>query len=403
MAYKVREALKLYKSWRSNEGFTPGGVELLVSSRCNLRCTMCNVWMLAEKKPSIMNEELSVSEYENLLEELSSLGTKSLCISGGEPLLKKGIFSIIQKAKEKNLKIEMITNGTLISNATAKKLVESNIDLITFSIDAPRANLHDQIRGVPGSWEKATRAMGVLNNLRKQANSQKLRLAIDFLVTRINYHMIPEMIDLKPKLGFDEIHFLPIIGKTPAAKELFLTTEHLKWLKKNLRLIKAKMESQNLPTTKLAPLSSICNDTENAIKGKYFVCNTTLPEKTKREILCFAPWMQATIDPFGNVFPCCFACTFQNFSEDLTHSFWGDEDFSMGNLKKEAFKEIWCGERFRRFRKKCRDPPSFPMCHYCGYNFSQYVFLTGLLKKRKVFLRYIHKYAHYIIGRIARP
>jgi len=398
MAYKVREALKLYKSWRSNEGFTPYGVELLVSSRCNLRCVMCNVWRLAEKNPSITNEELSVSEYESLLHELSSLGTKSLCISGGEPLLKKGVFFIIQEAKEKGLKVEIITNGTLISDAIAKKLISSNIDLITFSIDAPRANLHDQIRGVHGSWEKATQAMAKLNNLRKQANSQ-LRLAIDFLVTRTNYHLIPDMIDLKFKLGFDEIHFLPVIGKTPAAKELFLTINNLKWLKVNLEPIRAKMESQNLPTSKLTPLFSICNDMENAIEGRYFVCDMTLSEEIKREILCFMPWIGATIDPFGNVYPCCFACTFQNLSQDLNHAFWGYENYCMGNLKQKSFKEIWHGELFRMFREKFKCPPNFPMCHYCGYDFSGSVLWTGLFKKRIIPLKYIHRYASSLFKR----
>jgi MoaA/NifB/PqqE/SkfB family radical SAM enzyme len=403
MTYQAKNALKLYKSWRNNEYSVPDTVEILVSSRCNSRCIMCNVWRLAKKNLSIVDEELSISEYKNLLDELSSLGTRLLCISGGEPLLKKGVFSIIQKAKEKNLKVELITNGTLISDAIAKRLVESGIDLITFSIDASRADLHDQIRGVPRAWEKATRGITMLNNLRKQADSQKTRLAIGFLVTRINYHLIPEMIDLKPKLGFDDIHFLPVIGKTPAARELYLTIDDLKSLKKNLKTIRAKMKLQNLPTTTLTPLSSICHDMENAAEGRYFVCNTTLPEKIKREILCFAPWTLATIDPFGNVYPCCFACTFQNLSEDLTHSFWGREDFCMGNMKQKSFKEIWYGKRFAMFREKCRDPPTFPMCHYCGYDFSYNVFLTGLVKKRKVFLRYIHKYAHDIIGRIARP
>jgi len=387
MTCKVKKALRLYKSWRNNAPYT---VELLVSSLCNLRCIMCNVWKLAKNNPSVTDEELSISEYENLLDELSSLGTKVISISGGEPLLKKGIFSIIQKAKEKDLQVQIITNGTIISNAVATRLVESGIDLITFSIDAPKAHIHDQIRGIPGSWEKATRALMMLNVLRRQSGSQRLRLAINFQITRTNYHMIPEMIDLKSKLGFDEIRFLPIIGKTPAAQELFLGIEDLRWLRENLGSIKAKMDSKNLPTSNLAPLSSICNDIQNTIEGRYFICNMTLPEKTKREILCFAACIQATIDPFGNVYPCCFACEFQNLSEDLTHSFWGDEDFSMGNLRQKSFKEIWYGERFDRFRKKCQDPPSFLMCRYCGYDFSWYLILTGLLKRRTILLRYLY-------------
>jgi len=390
MTYEVKKALKLYKLWRNNEAFTPYTVELLVSSLCNLKCVMCNVWKLTRKDPSPTDEELSVSEYENLLDELSFLGTKFLCISGGEPLLKKGVFSIVQKAKEKNLQVELITNGTMVSDGVAKRLVESGIDIITFSIDASRSDLHDHIRGVTGSWEKATRGMVALNKFKRQVGSKKLKLAIDFLVTRINCHMIPEMIDLKPELGFDEIHFLPVIGKTVSAKELFLTTQDLKWLEENLRLIKAKMQSQNLPTSKLVPLYSICNDKENAMQGRYFVCKMKLSEKTKREILCFAPWLQATIDPFGNVYPCCFACSFQNLSEDLTHSFWGDEDFSMGNVKQKSFKEIWYDERFRSFREKCATPPNFPMCRHCGSDFSECVFLTGLLKKRTILFKYIH-------------
>jgi MoaA/NifB/PqqE/SkfB family radical SAM enzyme len=401
MAYALKDAMKHYKSWRDGS-FTPSYVELLVSSRCNLRCVMCNIWRLGEKNQSIANEELEISEYENLLDELSLLGTKSLCISGGEPLLKKGVFSIIKKAKEKGLFVELITNGTLISSETAQRLLDSGVDLVTFSIDAPRAHVHDQVRGVIGSWEKSTRGMITLSNLRKRSGSQKPRLAIDYVVTKVNCSLIPEMIDLKPRLGFDEIHFLPIIGRTSVAKGLFLGIDNLRWLKENLRSIKLKMELQNLPTSKLTPISSICNDMESAVEGRYFILDMTLPQKTRREILCFAPWVQATIDPFGNVYPCCYACTFQNLSADLAHSCWGDEDFPMGNLKQESFEHIWHGERFRTFREKCHNPGGFAMCHCCGYDFSGSAVMTGLLSRRRVFLRHIHKYAYQLIRKTAK-
>ena len=401
MAYALRNAMKHYKSLR-NGCFAPSNVELLVSSRCNLRCAMCNVWRLAEKNQSIAQEELEVSEYENLLDELSLLGTRSLTISGGEPLLKKGVFSIIQKAKEKDLSVEFITNGTLISSETAQKLLKSGVDLVTFSIDAPSACVHDRVRGVTGSWEKSTRGMITLSNLRKRSGSKKPRLAIDYVITNVNCTMIPEMIDLKPCLGFDEIHFLPIIGRTSVAKELFLRMDDLTWLKENLKSIKLKMELQGLPTCKLTPISSICNDMESAVKGRYLISEMTLPQKTRPEILCFAPWVQATIDPFGKVYPCCYACTFQNLSEDLTRTCWGDEDFPMGNLKQESFEHIWHGETFREFRENCHDPERFAMCHCCGYDFSGSALMTGLFYRRRVFLRHIHKYAYQLIRKTAR-
>jgi MoaA/NifB/PqqE/SkfB family radical SAM enzyme len=363
---------------------------------------MCNVWRLAEKNQSIAQEELEISEYENLLDGLSLLGTRSLTISGGEPLLKKGIFSIIQKAKEKDLSVELITNGTLISPETAKKLLKSGVDLVTFSIDAPIASVHDQVRGVTGSWEKSTRGMITLSNLRKRSGSRKPTLAIDYVVTKVNCTMIPEMIDLKPHLGFDEIHFLPIIGRTSVARELFLRMEDLRWIKENLKSIKLKMELQGLPTNKLTPISSICNDMESAVEGRYLISEMTLPQKTRPEILCFAPWVQATIDPFGNVYPCCYACTFQNLSEDLTRTCWGDEDLPMGNLKQESFEHIWHGETFRQFRENCHDPGRFAMCHSCGYDFSGSAVITGLFYRRRVFLRHIHKYAYQFLRKTVR-
>jgi MoaA/NifB/PqqE/SkfB family radical SAM enzyme len=226
-------------------------------------------------------------------------------------------------------------------------------------------------------------------------------LAIDYVITKTNCRLIPEMIDLKPRLGFDEIHLLPVIGRTSAAKELFLGMDDLRWLKENLKSISHKMELQNLSPSKLTPITSICNNMKSAVEGRYKILSVNLSEKAAREILCFAAWVQATIDPFGNVYPCCYACTFQNSSEDLTRTCWGDEDFPMGNLKKESFRQIWYGDRFRTFREKCHDPGRFAMCHYCGYDFSESEVMTGLLSRRRVFLRNIHKYAYRLIRKTA--
>jgi len=384
-----------YKLWK-NGNFAPFNVELLISSRCNLKCVMCNVWRLAKKDQLIAQKELKLSEYESLLDELSSLGTKSLCLSGGEPLLKKGVFSIIRKAKEKGFFVELITNGTLITNEIAQKLLEYKVDLVTVSIDAPTAEVHDPIRGAKGLWEQSTRGLRIISDLRKRSKSQKPRLAIDYVVNKLNCRFIPEMIDLKRSLGFDEIHLLPIIGRTSAAKELLLEIDDLRWLKQNLKSIRHEMQLQNLPTSKLTPISSICDDMEGAVKGRYKILDVNLSREAKNEISCFAPWVQATIDPFGNVYPCCYACTFQNSSEDLTHTCWGDEDFPMGNLRQESFKQIWFGPKFQEFRKYC-NKGRYEMCRCCGYDFSISAVMTAFFVRRRLLLKSFHKYAHQLI------
>ncbi len=361
---------------------------------------MCNVWRLAEKDPSITQRELAISEYESLLDDLSSLGTKSLCISGGEPLLKEGVFSIIEMAKEKGFFVELITNGTLITDEIAQKLLAAQVDLVTVSIDAPNAELHDHIRGAQGLWERSARGLRALSELRKRSKSQKPRLAVDYVVSKLNCRLIPDMIDLRDSLGFDEIHLLPIIGRTPLAKELFLEIDDLNWLKENLKPIRRKMLTQNLRTSNLTSISSICDDMEEAVRGRYRILDISLSRKAKNEVLCFAPWIQATIDPFGNVYPCCYACTFQNSSENLARTCWGDEDFPMGNVRQESVRHIWLGSRFQEFRKYSGER-RYEMCRCCGYDFSRSAAMTALLVKPGFLLTVMHKYACRVLKKYA--
>jgi len=386
MATQVSKVVKQYRSWKKGN-FAPSYVELLVSSRCNLKCVMCNVWPIIQKDPSMAQKEVDLETYRKLFDELASMGTKSLCISGGEPLLRNDIFSIFELAKKKNFIVELITNGTLITPQIAEKIINSGIDLVTISIDGPTPEIHDKIRGANGLFEQSTKGLQALHKIREEQNKQKPILAIDYVFTKMNYRFIPDMIDLKSKLGFDEIHLLPVIGRTPAAKELFLSKEDLSWLNENLILIKSKMEQQNLPTSKLSPLVSVCDDFEESSNGRYKILNVRLSKKAKKGIQCFAAWTQATIDPFGNVYPCCYACTFQNSSEDLSQTCWGDKDFPMGNITEKTFGEIWKGTSYQEFRENC-NKNRYNMCRCCGYDFSNSLVLTTLLVNRKFIIRH---------------
>jgi len=200
-----------------------------------------------------------------------------------------------------------------------------------------------------GHGKKAVRGIQDLSNLRKKLN-RPLLISVNMLVTRTNYQLIEEMIDCKPQLGYDEIEFLPLINRTSDSKNLLLRQEDLEKLKKRLPIIETKLRRQKLPLHVLSSLVSICHTADKSAKGKYGLYTLPLPEDLKSNVLCFAPWNMATIDPFGNVYPCYYACTFQNLSDDLTHARWGEKEFSMGNIQEEPFEKIWNGKRFMEFR-----------------------------------------------------
>jgi MoaA/NifB/PqqE/SkfB family radical SAM enzyme len=385
--HKVKHLIDLYLAWRKNGSYKPLQVELLISSKCNSRCLMCNVWKLANEKPEPIMQELSTNEWLNLLKELSEMGTEGIFISGGEPTLRNDLIKIIKFAKEKEFyHVDLVTNGSLITKSLVRDLIKSGIDQISFSIDGPIPKIHDEIRGVNGSWKKVIKSIKLVDEARRKTGSKKPKINVAYIVSRKSYRYIEKMIDLKLDLGFDTINFQPIISKVSRAEEFFLGDEDIKKLQQSLHNIEKKIQEHNLPKESMLPLEVICTKKENVLGGEY---TSAFNEK----ILCFAPWLMTTIDPFGNVYPCCFACTFQNLSDDLRNIFWGNEDLCLGNIRERSFKEIWDGKNYRKLREEFKNPPNYKMCNWCYYRSlsSMDVLLTAIFKDRSLLFDFISK------------
>jgi MoaA/NifB/PqqE/SkfB family radical SAM enzyme len=382
----VRELIKLprlRKLFQDCKGFTPRTVELLITSKCNMRCQMCNVWKFPVKNFHNNESELSTREVENFLEKIARLGVRFLCLSGGEPTLRSDLLEIIRKAKEVGLKIELITNGTFVK-PLAEKLVKSGVDIITFSIDGSNPKIHDFIRGVRGSWEKAVEGIKSVSLIKTERGLKEPRICIDYVVTRQNYEFIAETVDLKRQWGFADIHFLPILPKTTRTNNLLLSDNDLEKLWGSIPKIKGKFKKNKLPTNSLATLVYLCKHRETTKHGKYAV-------PVRRQIMCFRAWEMATIDPFGNVYPCCYASTFQNLPDEQISNLKNVDKFNMGTLKESTFEDIWNGDKFVWFRRMSKQPLAFKMCEGCNYSFMRDMFLTGLFSEPSLLLKYINE------------
>jgi radical SAM protein with 4Fe4S-binding SPASM domain len=331
-----------------------------------------------------MQKDLSYLEGVKLIKELSNLGTKSLLLSGGEPMMRKDIYDLIKTAKQEKLSVAMITNGTLITKTSAEKLIQSGLDSITFSIDSPEPEPHDAIRGVEGTWEKAIKGIKNIRDIKRKYKNKKIEYSLFFLINSTNYHLIEKMISLKPDLEYKDIHFSPLIPKTNLAKELIFTKENLDDLNTNyLPQIKETMKKYGFSLSSLSTINDLSKNIDTSLEGKY-------AKSTRKEALCFQPWHMFTIDPYGKVYPCCHACTFQNLSEDLTHGFWGPKDFTMGDIRKNSLQEIWNSDNYIKFRNECKkNPLPFTFCAYCDYSPRYDLFLTALFKKRKLLFKTI--------------
>jgi len=296
---------------------------IYITEACNLRCNMCDIW----KRVDIKNE-LTFEELIKLLDELKEMKIQVVGLSGGEPLLKPRVFEFIKEAKKRGFIVHINSNATLIKNAEkAKEIIESGLDSFTVSFDGLK-ELHDEIRNVPGTFERAVSGIKILLEERKKKNAE-MRIATSTVIMKKNLYQIKELTLFLKDLGVDAIAFQPfttsLMDDERAKEEHTISNpEDINELKKLIGwLIKLKKET--------------------GIIGNSFAFLKLTPDyfENKKLPACFAGYFNIDMDAKGNVYPCIGMP-------------------SVGNIRDNTLREIWSGEKYKNFRKKV-----LPNCQKC--------------------------------------
>jgi heme b synthase len=187
-----------------------------ITRSCNLSCLHCRA--SAEKGP--YKNELSTTECLSLIGDIASFSNPIIILTGGEPLLREDIFEIASYGKKKGLRMVMGTNGTLVNNSNANKIVESGIARISISIDGATQKLHDQFRQVEGAFA------GAMNGI-NFAKSVGMEFQINTTVTQDNLDQIEGILNLAIKLGAVAHHIFLLVptGRGRELKEQILSPE----------------------------------------------------------------------------------------------------------------------------------------------------------------------------------
>jgi cyclic pyranopterin phosphate synthase len=125
-----------------------------VTDRCNYKCVYCCTGEMGAQYP-----ELGIGEYLRLIELFVSLGIEKVRLTGGEPLLRRGLVELIQQLARlrtlsgQPLDLAMTTNGHLLDTLAAP-LKAAGLNRITVSMDAVDEPSFERITRVPGSFQK---------------------------------------------------------------------------------------------------------------------------------------------------------------------------------------------------------------------------------------------------------
>jgi len=173
----------------------PAGVPVAIvwniTNRCNLKCLHCH----QDSSSTFSDSELTTSQAFKVIDNMSKAGVAVLTFSGGEPLLRRDLCDIIERANNNGMLCTVASNGTLITSDVAKKLAKVGIKRVEIGLDGARAETHDFLRNKHGSFEATVE--GIKNCA---------KVGFDELATTMTLHSkniaeLEETMDLAERLG----------------------------------------------------------------------------------------------------------------------------------------------------------------------------------------------------------
>ena len=334
--------------------FKPTFVSLEVEDVCNLRCLQCDLW---KKKRN--SKRMGLNKMKKVVGRLEKyLGVFQLGLSGGEPFLNKNTLSLIKYATNLGILVHANSNGFLIDEGLAKRIVKSGLNSLSVSLDSLNPKIHNKLRGNPRAFEKATKALSLLLKFKKPS---KPFLSVTTIVMKPTVDGLENLVYWVQKRGIDAIYFQALWQNFGARydqdwfkKSDLWPSDSKKVLKTLDRLIQLKKKGY-----------PIGNSEEELKKYKgYFFDPTAFGKKRK----CLIGANNFVVDILGNV-RLCF-----NFSP-------------IGNILEEKPEKIWNGKKAREQRLKIASCKRGCKVLLCNQVMSKKEALFLLINKLRRFLK----------------
>jgi AdoMet-dependent heme synthase len=133
----------------------PLSAHLDLTYRCNERCVHCYL-------DHDDHGEMTTAEIKDLLGQMADAGVFYLTLSGGEILMRRDFFEILEYARARTFCIKLKTNGVLIRKKEAERILALGVESVQISIYSHRPEVHDAITKRPGSLKQSIAAMRLL-------------------------------------------------------------------------------------------------------------------------------------------------------------------------------------------------------------------------------------------------
>ena len=225
----------------------PLHLDIETTEACNLKCIMCVHGTTGVPITGLIDTKFA----KNLIDQAAKGGTKSIKFNWrGEPALHKGLEDLIQYAKLKGiLEVQINTNGIPFNEKRIKKIINSGLDRVIFSMDGATKKTYEKIR-VGSDFNKLMTNIKTFYEIRKSLKRQKPFIRIQMVKMKDNQNEVNKFISMWKNIADD------------------------------IRV----------------------NDVTNRGQGSYLYSGDQVAIGRKR---CNQPWQRMIVARDGEVFPCC--------------------------------------------------------------------------------------------------
>jgi radical SAM protein with 4Fe4S-binding SPASM domain len=275
----------------------PISISFEPTTSCNLRCPECPSGLRAFTRPTGM---LQKDFFRDTIDQLSKDLLYLVFYFQGEPYLNPQFLDMVQYASSKGIYTATSTNAHYLTDANARKTVESGLDRLIISIDGTTQDVYQQYR-VGGKLHKVIEGARNIVKWKKELKSKTPFVFFQFLVVKPNEHQIEDVKRLAKEIGVDDVRF-----KTAQVYDYITDPNNL------------------IPT--IDKYSRYRKNRQGDMEFKNSLNNH-----------CWRLWHATVISWDGLVVPCCF-------DKDAQHT--------LGDLKGKSFKEVWHNDKYKRFRQQ---------------------------------------------------